>query len=370
MHMNTDLLGKVAPLGVALLLTVPALQGCKTDPPTDEAGTETAGDGDGDPGDGDGDPGDGDGDQTGDGDGDQTGDGDGDQTGDGDGDQTGDGDGDPAECPTFDPIAGAADGEACSANGSCSSQLCELFQDVPPVEGTCQPADDMCRTRIMGTMLDFSTRMPLPDINMKVATAIMAAVDPVGATSQADATSDANGIIDTLSTGPLASPLGIVGLSSGDGYYLTATGLASPADGMQSYGPANAIHDIWAVPAADLTAWSDALMGDPEMMEFLPLGDEGGVVGLVRDATTGDLIEGAVVVSVDPDTTSAKIRYLNAAGDGFTSDMTSTQGMFVIVDPGLGEDFDVEIDGMSQGLSGTAGSANGAIFTLIMNVGG
>jgi hypothetical protein len=110
------------------------------------------------------------------------------------------------------------------------------------------------------------------------------------------------------------------------------------------------------------------LMGDPEIMEFLPLGDAGGVVGLVRDATTGDLIADAVVVPLEADTSAAKIRYLNAAGDGFTSDMTSTQGMFVIVHPGLGEDFDVEIGGMAQGLSGTAGSANGAIFTLILNV--
>jgi hypothetical protein len=109
-------------------------------------------------------------------------------------------------------------------------------------------------------------------------------------------------------------------------------------------------------------------MGDPELADFLPLGESGGVVGLVRDATTGDLIEGAVVVSVDPDASSAKVRYLNAAGDGFTTEMTSTQGMFIVVDPGLGEDFDVEIGGVSQGLSGTAGSANGAIFTLIMNV--
>jgi hypothetical protein len=225
----------------------------------------------------------------------------------------------------------------------------------------------MCRTRIMGTMLDFTTRMPIPDIDMKVATAIMAAVDPANAASQADATSDANGIIDTLSTAPLNSPLGIVGLSSGTGYYLTATGLASPAEGT-AYGPANAIHDIWAVPEADLTAWSALLLLDLELTEFLPLGEAGGVVGIVRNAATGDLIEGAVVVSVDPDTTSAKVRYLNEAGDGFTADMTSTQGMFVIVDPGLGEDFDVEIGGVSQGLSGTAGSANGAIFTLIMNV--
>jgi hypothetical protein len=49
--------------------------------------------------------------------------------------------------------------------------------------------------------------------------------------------------------------------------------------------------------------------------------------------------------------------------------MTSAQGVFVIVDPGLGEDFGVEVGGMPvPDVQGTAGSANGAIFTLIMNV--
>ena len=57
------------------------------------------------------------------------------------------------------------------------------------------------------------------------------------------------------------------------------------------------------------------------------------------------------------------------SGGGFVADMTSAQGVFVIVDPGLGEDFGVEIGGMPvPGVQGTAGSANGAIFTLIMNV--
>jgi hypothetical protein len=84
---------------LATFLPLTLVLACGDDTPADDdgTGTETAGDGDGDPtGDGDGDPtGDGDGDPTGDGDGDPTGDGDGDPTGDGDGDPTGDGDGDP-----------------------------------------------------------------------------------------------------------------------------------------------------------------------------------------------------------------------------------------------------------------------------------
>ena len=103
------------------------LGGCEpADLPVDvltETGTESSGDGDGDPasgdgdgdpasGDGDGDPasGDGDGDPGGDGDGDTTGDGDGDPGGDGDGDTTGDGDGDPGGDGDGDP-GGDGDGD-------------------------------------------------------------------------------------------------------------------------------------------------------------------------------------------------------------------------------------------------------------------
>ncbi|WP_181234283.1 hypothetical protein [Enhygromyxa salina] len=350
--MNNDFLGKLSICGVALLLSIPAVNGCKSEPMADDE-TDTSGDGDGDP--------------TGDGDGDPTGDGDGDPTGDGDGDP-GDGDGDPVMCDeTHAPGDGAANGEACFANGECASKLCEVFQDVPPVEGSCEPAPDGCETRIMGRILDFTTRQTVADIDLRVAQAIQASVDPVGAAALASGTSDANGVIDSLSDGQIVSALGIVGLAEGGEYYLTATGLASPAVGT-NYGPANAIHDIWVVPAQALTDWSDALMSDPEVTEELPLGEAGGVVGLVRDQATGDLIEGAVVVPTDANGSGAVIRYLNAAGDDFVTDATTTSGVFVIVNPGLGETFGVEVNGMDQGITGTGGSANGAIFTLIMNV--
>ncbi|KIG15255.1 hypothetical protein DB30_05799 [Enhygromyxa salina] len=354
--MNNDLLGKLSICGVALLLSLPAVNGCKSDDTADADG-DTSGDGDGD------------GDTTGDGDGDP-GDGDGDPTGDGDGDPTGDGDGDGVSCEeTHAPGDGAANGDPCFSNGDCASKLCEVFQDVPPVEGTCEEASptDVCETRIMGRVLDFTTRQTVADVNLRVAQAIQASVDPVGAAPLASGTSDANGIIDTLSDGQIASALGIVGLADGGSYYLTATGLASPATGT-NYGPANAIHDIWVVPSQSLTDWSDALMTDAEFANHLPLGESGGVVGLVRDVATGDLIEGAVVVPTKGNSSNAVIRYLNAAGDDFVTEATTTSGVFVIVNPDIGETFGVEIGGEDQGITGTGGSSSGAIFTLVMNV--
>ena len=61
----------------------------------------------------------------------------------------------------------------------------------------------------------------------------------------------------------------------------------------------------------------------------------------------------------------ALIRYLNDDGT-FNTTETSDLGIFVIVDPGLGEDFEATVNGMAMG-TGTAGSAAGVVFTLIFN---
>ncbi len=264
-------------------------------------------------------------------------------------------------------MTGAPDGDPCSSGADCLSNLCVLFQDAPPVEGTCTASPTMCETHFSGRLINFETRMIEPDVDIKVAAALQAALMPTTATALAMGTSDANGEIDFVSDAQLSAPLGLVGLSSKTGFFLTATGLASPADG-SFYGPGNAIHDIWAVPGALLTSFSMMLEADPEFANQLPLGETGGVVGLVRDATTGDPIAGAVVVSTD-DASGSVIRYLNEAEDGFVEDMTTSNGVFVLVKPGLGEVFGLEVGGVPvDGETGTAGSANGAIFTLIFNV--
>jgi hypothetical protein len=265
---------------------------------------------------------------------------------------------------------GLPDGDPCLAHGDCLSNLCLLFQDAPPLDGTCAAVPTMCETRFTGRLLDFGTGTAVEGIDLKVAMALQAALMPETATALAMGTSDANGEIDFVSDAQISAPLGLVGLASADGYFLTATGLAAPAE-MNFYGPGNAIHDIWAVPADLLTSYSTMLMPDAEFANQLPLGELGGVVGLVRSADTGIAIAGAVVESTDPDTTGAVIRYLNEAGDGFVDTETSSNGVFVLVKPGLGEVFGVAVDGVPvAGETGTAGSANGAIFTLIFNIPG
>jgi len=267
----------------------------------------------------------------------------------------------PLECVG---IGGAgADGDACTANADCMSGMCTIYTDVPVNDdAVCEASAVDCSTRVTGTIFDFVTDEPVPGADLVVAAALQAALNPTTATALVSATSDASGQVDASSSGPLMASLGIVGLASAGGYYLTATGLASPNEA-SAYAVGTSIHDIWAVPAPELSDWSDALGEDDEIAaDLLPLGDEGGVVGLVRDGNRQP-IAGATVAS-SKGMKGSIIRYLNDDGT-FNPDETSDLGVFVILNPGLGEEFDVSSGGAVVG-TGTAGSAAGAIFTLIV----
>lgn len=273
--------------------------------------------------------------------------------------------GEPMACPGTG-IGTAADGDACTANADCASGVCTLYTDVPPNDdATCEASAEDCSTRVTGTVFDFVSGEVVAGADVIVAAALQAAINPAGATALVSATSDDAGRIDAISDGPIMTGIGIVALTSSGGFYLTATGVAAPVDG-SNYNVANSIHDLWAVPEDALADWTDELSMDPEIpAENLPLGEAGGVVGLVRDAD-GLPIPGAVVASTDG-ASGAFIRYLQDDGS-FGVDGTTDTGIFVILEPALAEEFEVSIGGAVVG-GGTAGSANGAIFTLIVNAG-
>jgi len=254
----------------------------------------------------------------------------------------------------------AADGEACSDNGDCMSQGCLKFRDAE--DGECVAAPANSATRIAGTLLDFATNTPIPSVELRVIGALSALGNPAMATPVAKGNADADGKVDFVSPEALKEGIGIVGIITGGDYYTTATGLASPTAG--KYGPMNGIRDIWAVPTAKLTEWSGLLAADPDVMTFLPLGDNGGVVGLVREAATSAPKAGAKIVPV-ADTTNAFVRYLSDDGMSFNSDATGTTGIFILVNPGLAEKFTVE---GSPDVTASAGSAKGAAFVMILNV--
>ncbi len=95
-------------------------------------------------------------------------------------------------CSSSDPTASgadtgadtAADGEACIANGDCTSLA---------------PADSA--TRITGTLLDFATGAPIPDLEVRVIGTLSALGDPGNATPVAKGISGANGKVDFVSAG-------------------------------------------------------------------------------------------------------------------------------------------------------------------------
>ncbi|MEX1367809.1 MAG: hypothetical protein AB1Z98_32070, partial [Nannocystaceae bacterium] len=193
-----------------------------------------------------------------------------------------------------------------------------------------------------------------------------AATNPTGAMALIETESGADGRIDATSDATIMAPLGIVSLASAPSYFLTSTGIAAPGPDMQTYAVGTATHDIWVVPEADIGNWSDALGDDPQIdAADLPLGTAGGVVGLVRDAA-GLPIAGATIASVS-DSSEAVIRYLNDDGS-FGEAETSDTGIFVILNPSVPESFEASVGGMVVG-GGQAGSANGVLFTLIINAG-
>ena len=78
---------------------------------------------------------------------------------------------------------------------------------------------------------------------------------------------------------------------------------------------------------------------------------------------------GAQVVPVNPGDSTALVRYLNDDGATFNDQASSSNGVFVLVSPSLAEEFQVDMGGNTISTdNGTAGSASGAVFTMIMNV--
>jgi hypothetical protein len=279
----------------------------------------------------------------------------------GDADETGD-DG-PTECVG---VGGPnALGDSCSSHSDCESGVCSIYTDSPiNDDAVCEETPADCGTRVTGTVFDFSTLEPVSGETVRVVAALDAITNPDGATAIVEGTTDADGRIDLVSESPVTAAIAILAIAGGGDSYLTATGLASPVDG-GGYPVGTANRDLWIVPTGVLAQWSEALAEDDGVPAgALPLGENGGIVGLVRDGATGDPISGAVVAPV-ADGSDAVVRYLDDTG-GFSDDVTGESGIFVIFGaPTTGETFAATVDG-TEIASTQAGSANNVIFSLIL----
>lgn len=272
---------------------------------------------------------------------------------------------------TLDPTSTTADASTtsddsgglaeCEVNSDCASLACLEFRDFDP-QAVCDVPPGGGATRFPGTILDFVTGAPVPGAEVGVVGALSVLTDAPNAQPILVATADAKGEFDAVSDGPVQEGIAVFGLVGGGKFFLTGTALASPAMGGQ-YGPMSDRHDVFAMPAATLAAWSNLLAKDPALADALPLGDKGGTIGLVRDAD-GAPVAGAVVVPADA-ASDAEIRYLGPGGDSFNAGMTADSGIFVILNPGLAETFQVEGEPAAKG---GAGSAPDVILVLTLDI--
>lgn len=255
-------------------------------------------------------------------------------------------------------------GEACTWHDDCVSWYCRRFSDVPPdPEAACADAPPFGTMIITGTIHDLRTGAAVGEAGVRVITAFAAVSDPVNANALTETVATADGRFEATSDLVNGTPLGIVASVDADGYYLTFTALAGPLDDTTDYWPGNDIHDLWVVSDAEVTAWSQMLAADPLIAEWVPLGEKGGAIGVVRDEATGVPIAGAVVQSEKGVDTAAYVRYLDETGEGFGTEATSSSGVFVIVNADLAESFAAFVGDEEIG-SAVAGTAAGSILAV------
>ena len=284
---------------------------------------------------------------------------------DGSGGTSGADDGTPAQCgdtSDADPVY-PPPGE-CYNNAGCASCNCVSFQDNPPdPQAACAEPGAPGELRVTATLFEFPGRTPVPGQTVKLFNAFDVGIYGIDmATPQAETMADANGRSDVTIT-PM-DQIGMVAIVEAEGFRATATGLAKPP-----YEPANAIHDLFLVRESDLAAWSTELAAEPELGEWLPLGEKGGVVGVVRNRYTGEPMAGLRIVSKTNGTsTTALVRYLGEDGT-FAATETSPTGVYVLLNPALAEEFEAELAGeIASTRANKAGSGAPGVFTMNLTI--
>jgi hypothetical protein len=273
-------------------------------------------------------------------------------------------------CPG-QPGVGAPLGRACTGPEECQSGCCEVFSEAPQAIGTCVDAPSECEMRSVGRVLSFPSRKPAPGIDTWIIGAVDVANGPNDATPLGRTVSDERGLYDVTTDEMVDVPFGVAVLLQGDGHYPTIGGLAAPyADGRYITCPL--ARDMWALPSVVLASYNQVLVGDPDVAPYLPLGAQGGILGIVRWIDTGEPATGAQVVPVAADSSDMVIRYLDDSGTTFVDDRTHAPGVFLLVGALPGEEFDVVLQGAAVHIRSKdrmrAGPTKGAVFTISVNV--
>ncbi|MCP4604627.1 MAG: hypothetical protein GY847_29590 [Proteobacteria bacterium] len=258
-------------------------------------------------------------------------------------------------------------GQNCRRNEQCKSDYCDLWQGIPlDLDAECADGPPKGQLLLRGTAIDFLTRNPIPGAKVKFVSAIESAMmgcasKPIGETT----TNELGRYELLLNKEVMTDPLGIIAHTEVEGYYFTGNGIASPTDGI--YGPGAEGHDAVAITESLLNKISALLEDHPTAKYHVPLGEKGGVVGEIGTLSSGEGIEGAYLKSRKGDDSDTIILYPN---EDFTAlqDATSSTGIYVGLNPDIGEKFDaydkngVKLRFVIDG--GTMGSTPCAIFYL------
>jgi hypothetical protein len=274
-------------------------------------------------------------------------------------------------CTPSMPSGSGEAGDFCMEMEDCKSGFCATYSHAPAdPDAVCKEAPPIGDIHIMATVTDFMTDQIISNQELKLGGALDVSQNPAGFPPAQILTSDKDGRIDVILSGDVTTlPLGLVVVGEKEGYYPTSTGLVKPEAGCNMYVPATRNADIKIIKKTDLSAMSDALKADfPDESDRLPLGEKGGVLGVIKHVVSGDGVKDAVLKSAN-DSTSARIYYLNEARDGFTTGKTSSNGIFVIMQPGLAEEFNAFIGSKKVSRrSATAGETSGVLFATTVQV--
>ncbi|MCP4604626.1 MAG: hypothetical protein GY847_29585 [Proteobacteria bacterium] len=257
-------------------------------------------------------------------------------------------------------------GESCYQNNHCKSNYCNIWHTIP-LDPDAACADGPPKGLLLrGTAIEFPTRKLIPGAKVQFVNAIESATMGCSSKPIGEITTDELGRFELLlREEDMNDPLGIIAHTNLDGYYFTGNGIASPVDG--KYGPGSDGHHALAVPEALLNKISTLLENHPTAKNYVPLGEKGGVIGEIGTLSDGKGIEGAYLRSRKGDDSETVVLYPN---EDFTAlqDSTSSTGIYIGVNPDIGEKFDAyKKDGSKVRFGidgGTMGSTPCAIFYL------
>lgn len=256
---------------------------------------------------------------------------------------------------------------ACTANEHCTSGVCEMYGDAPLQQGECVAQDPDCGTFMFGRVRNLVTGQPVPGATIKLADAIASIANPAGFTPLGQTTTDPVGEFTAVTMGPVVAPIELRAVVEGGSLARTVEWVMTDPN-PDPYGPATPKHDLWAISKSDVDAWSAVLMSDPEIAaqaaDWLPLQDNGGIVGVIIDADSGGPLAGHTVSNAQTPQ-AYEVRYLSESQNGFTTTETASNGIFIIFGAGASPTvFDVREAGVVVG-STQSGSAHETISIAV-----